>query len=160
TLNAPGIVQWDGQRWSGVGGGLSGNAADANGLGLDASSSYPAGLFIGGEFDFAGDVSSQGIALWRRSCADETAPRIHLASPRSGLVTSAASVAVSGSVDEAANVTIAGQTMTLDSQRAFSRAVSLVEGNNSVAIVATDAANNVGRASVQVVRDTVAPTLR
>jgi len=76
-----------------------------------------------------------------------------------GLLTSKDLTVVSGVVSEAASLTVAGIPAMVHADGSFEVPVSLVEGPNSIAIAATDAAGNQGTASLTVARDTTPPTL-
>ncbi|HXO42770.1 MAG TPA: hypothetical protein VN999_15065, partial [Thermoanaerobaculia bacterium] len=87
--------------------------------------------------------------------------------PAPGTITAATQVTVTGTVDSAVVVSVAGLTATLTSGSAgaggaggqsFSAGpVPLVEGGNDLALSARDAAGNVGTATLSLVRDTTAP---
>ena len=81
--------------------------------------------------------------------------------PAPGTITAATQVTVTGTVDSAVAVTVAGLTATLTGGaggQSFSAGpVPLVEGANSLALSARDAAGNVGTATLSLVRDTTPP---
>jgi trimeric autotransporter adhesin len=64
-----GLARWDGQAWSDVGGGISGNhLAGVRALTVwDAGTAEGPGLYVGGTFDAAGGVPASGIARWGNS---------------------------------------------------------------------------------------------
>jgi len=59
-IAAPGIVQWDGQAWSGLGSGLGGGVEC---MLVHDDGGGPA-LFVGGSFGSAGGIVANGIAKW------------------------------------------------------------------------------------------------
>ena len=80
--------------------------------------------------------------------------------PTNGLITNQGSVIVLGSVtgDEPLAVEVNGTAVAVSSG-AFSTSVTLVEGSNSITVVATDGASQTATESVQVTRDSVQPNL-
>jgi len=91
--------------------------------------------------------------------SDSTAPAVSLLRSSAGLLTSKDLTVVSGVVSEASSLTVAGIPAMVHADGSFEVPVSLTEGSNSIAIVATDAAGNQGSASLTVTRDTTPPTL-
>ena len=90
---------------------------------------------------------------------DRTAPVVTIIEPVDDFFTRAALVHLRGTVDDdTATLTVADEAADLV-DGAFELDVSLVEGENLIEAVATDAAGNVGRAQVRVVRDSGAPNL-
>jgi len=60
-----GIMQWDGTKWSGLGGGLSGNIAQTAPVMFPHKMLVHDGaLYVGGNFRTAGGVEVNGIAKW------------------------------------------------------------------------------------------------
>lgn len=88
---------------------------------------------------------------------DTQLPEITLQSPVDGLLTNQPELTVSGSVNEAATVTLNGEPMTLTIDHTFSETLTLIEGNNEISLQATDLAGNVTDLSVLVVLDTLSP---
>src|SRR5206468_9468049 len=106
--------------------------------------------------DIAGNL---GRATWSWT-VDTMGPTISLASPAGDGVTNTAALTVSGTAPTAATVTVNGIAVTVDSVTgAFSTALTLALGPNTIDVVATDAAGNAGRVSHTVVLDTSGPTL-
>src|SRR5206468_1681037 len=105
--------------------------------------------------DFAGNPASTSLTV----VSDSTAPAISLLRSSAGLLTSKDLTVVSGVVSEASSLTVAGTAVMVHADGSFEAPVSLVEGSNSIAIVATDSAGNQGSASLTVTRDTTPPTL-
>jgi RHS repeat-associated protein len=93
--------------------------------------------------------------------ADTIPPAMSITSPVDGMITSAASVQVSGTASDASpvTVTINGSAVTVDPSGAFTGTVTLTEGLNTITIVARDAAGNQTTITRKVTRDSVPPTL-
>ena len=69
-------------------------------------------------------------------------------------------ITVTGKVGEAnATVRVNGVSATVDPSGNFSVEITLQEGSNAITVSATDAAGNVGQATVSVNLDTVAPVI-
>jgi len=105
--------------------------------------------------DFAGNLAT---TAWSFSI-DTTAPRLDITSPTPDLVTSAATVTVTGLTEPGASVSIGGSSVFVDSSGAFSAAVALVEGTNTIDVSATDASGNRAATSLTVVSDSTAPAI-
>jgi len=97
---------------------------------------------------------------------DTVDPVVSVTAPSDGLYTNLPQVTVTGTVNEPATaVTVNGVPATLNPLvspavgTAFTATVSLVEGANTITIVATDRAGNSGSATLQATLDTVAPQI-
>ena len=92
---------------------------------------------------------------------DTIPPAMSITSPVDGMMTSAASVQVSGTVSDASpvTVTINGSAVTIDASGTFTGTVTLTEGLNTITIVARDAAGNQTTITRKVTKDSVPPTL-
>ncbi|MCU7921341.1 MAG: hypothetical protein KZQ88_01410, partial [Candidatus Thiodiazotropha sp. (ex Dulcina madagascariensis)] len=88
---------------------------------------------------------------------DTQPPLITVTSPVDGLLTNQPDVNVSGSVNEAATVTLNGEPLALAIDHAFTHSHTLVEGDNLLQLQATDWAGNVTEHPLQVVLDTLPP---
>ncbi|MCU7924146.1 MAG: hypothetical protein KZQ88_15765, partial [Candidatus Thiodiazotropha sp. (ex Dulcina madagascariensis)] len=88
---------------------------------------------------------------------DTQPPLITVTSPVDGLLTNQPDVNVSGSVNEAATVTLNGEPLALAIDHAFTHSHALVEGDNLLQLQATDWAGNVTEHPLQVVLDTLPP---
>lgn len=86
---------------------------------------------------------------------DVTAPTIIISSPQDGLVTNQTNQIITGTLDEAAALTVNGNPVTVNPDLSFSIAVTLVEGSNVFTLEATDTATNVGTATLILNLDTV-----
>jgi RHS repeat-associated protein len=97
------------------------------------------------------------------ACAgvDTIPPAMSITSPAEGMITSAASVQVSGTATDASpmSVTINGSAVTVDASGNFSGTVTLIEGLNTITIVATDAAGNKTTMTRKVTKDSIPPAL-
>lgn len=110
-------------------------------------------------FDAAGNQAEDSVVIERRA----DVPRIVLDAPAAASFMSAASIAVSGTVDPAAGaisaLTVGGQPATLDGNAFSLASVPLTEGQNRIVVRATDDQGRQSTATRIVVRDTGAPTL-
>lgn len=88
---------------------------------------------------------------------DTQLPEITLQSPVDGLLTNQPELIVSGSVNEAATVTLNGEPLMLTIDHTFTEILTLIEGNNPIDLQATDLAGNTTDLSVLVVLDTTSP---
>src|SRR5437667_210520 len=105
--------------------------------------------------DFAGNLATTAWSF----TVDTTAPRLDISSPTPGLVTSAATVTVTGVTEPGATVSIGGSSVFVDGSGAFSAAVSLIEGTNTIPVSAIDALGNTASTSLTVVSDSTAPAI-
>lgn len=99
---------------------------------------------------------------------DTTPPTLSVASPTAGLVTNNASQTVSGTTNDSTSspvtvtITLNGVdqgTVTVGSDGAFSKAVKLAEGSNTIVVKATDAAGKSSSVTRSVTLDTSIPTI-
>ena len=88
---------------------------------------------------------------------DVIAPVITITSPADGLFTNQAEQTITGTLSEAATLTVNGQPVTVQPDLTFSVSVTLIEGANVYNFSATDAASNTGAASLTLNLDTVPP---
>jgi RHS repeat-associated protein len=89
---------------------------------------------------------------------DTIAPAFLNLTPADGFLTRQAAQTISGTLSEAALVTINGDPVLTDSNNAFSRSVTLTEGKNTFTIVAQDGAGNVAQRVLNLFLDTIPPT--
>ena len=94
--------------------------------------------------------SPKGVVI-AEVLADDTSPVITLASPPDGLLTTDPNQTLIGSMNEVATLTINGQAVPVDANLQFLHPFTLVDGINSVDLIATDTAGNVGQLTVQLV---------
>ncbi len=105
--------------------------------------------------DLAGNTSVEMLHVTR----DSVAPIISIFAPVDGLETNVPNQIVSGTVSEAAVLTLDGVPVSVDTDLSFAVSVDLVEGQNVLEFEALDEANNTGSASLSLTLDTVAPTI-
>lgn len=94
------------------------------------------------------DVSdNDGNAATQQSTTftvDTVPPTLNITSPAEGLITANATVTVAGTTNDVTStpttVTVNGSAVTVSSSGTFSTTITLVEGTNTITIVATDAA--------------------
>lgn len=99
--------------------------------------------------DYAGNESSRAE---RRVIIDTTAPQIQVSEPPDGAILEEPEVTVSGTLNEPAELTIAGSTVALEDDLSFSYGpILLEEGPNEIELVAADCAGNTGRVTWMVV---------
>jgi len=99
---------------------------------------------------------------------DTTPPTLSVSSPAAGLITNTAALTVSGTTNDATSspvtvkITLNGAdqgTVTVASSGAFSKAVTLKEGNNTIVVTATDAVGKASTITRTVTLDTSAPEI-
>lgn len=106
--------------------------------------------------DAAGNVSRDN----RNIFYDVTSPVINIVSPMDNSFTNNVNLQISGGVDEAATVTVAGVPAVVDgSTNKWTANIDLVAGLNTIEVVATDLAGNTSSLKRSVVLDTVKPIL-
>lgn len=94
-----------------------------------------------------------------RFTVDTVAPQITVSSPANGATTNQPSIIVLGALSEPATLRINGTLVGLDGTNNFSFTAALQEGQNSLAIVATDNATNSSTLNRSVTLDTQAPNV-
>ena len=105
--------------------------------------------------DLAGNLSDPAHAMFT---VDMTPPEITVVTPADGLLTNQPQQTATGSVSEPSELHLNGTPVPLDEQNAFSYGpVTLVEGGNLLAFVATDRAGNQAETDVAVTLDTIPP---
>ena len=90
---------------------------------------------------------------------DSAAPSISLVRSSAGVVTNKDLTVISGVVSESASLTVAGIPATVRADGSFEVPVSLVEGANTITLVAVDPAGNQGSSSLTVTRDSTPPAV-
>jgi YD repeat-containing protein len=107
--------------------------------------------------DGAGNTSSVVRTVYK----DSIPPSISLTQPTQGFVTAQSSVTVQGLVSDSTAVTVTanGIPVSVGTGGAFSSAVSLTEGRNTITVVATDAAGNSSTVTRTVIKDSTPPAL-
>jgi len=105
--------------------------------------------------DIAGNEAYTAIEI----SVDTLPPVLEITYPTNGLLTRVATVEILGTISEAgAAITVAGNAVTFDTPD-WSYSFDLVEGANTIVIVAMDAAGNMDSKSITVTLDTIAPFL-
>ncbi|MFZ1081171.1 MAG: Ig-like domain-containing protein, partial [Candidatus Kryptoniota bacterium] len=107
--------------------------------------------------DASGNQSTQKVMVTK----DSTPPTLTVISPINGLITNASSVSVYGTVVDstAVTVTVNGTSVVVASD-SFRTSAALIEGTNTITVIATDAAGNTTTAVVRTVRRySVAPVI-
>jgi len=105
--------------------------------------------------DASGNTARTSITVTR----DSAAPSISLLRSSAGVLTNKDLTVISGVVSESATLTVAGIPATVHADGSFDVPVSLVEGANTINLVAVDAAGNQGSASLTVTRDLTPPAV-
>jgi len=106
--------------------------------------------------DVAGNSATTSVTL----NIDKTAPVVQMTAPQDGAVVTDALLVVAGTVSDinpVSGFTINGATVTPDGSGAFSQAVSLVEGINTITAQVVDIAGNSSSIEVNVTRTTNQP---
>ena len=105
-------------------------------------------------WDPAGNPATTSVVV----LLDTVPPTLEITAPLDGALVNANSVQVSGSWFDAVQVSVNDVVLPIEAFE-FSVQVGLVEGSNLIVASAQDAAGNRVEVRVQVVRDTVAPTV-
>ena len=110
------------------------------------------------------DVAGNSTSLSRHVFSNVVPPALTLQSPINGLVTNAASVEVRGLATpgdpaDVVTVTVQGETVAVLPDGSFSAAVALVDGANTIIVVATDGYGLRATAARSVIRDATPPAI-
>jgi PKD repeat protein len=113
--------------------------------------------------DNGGATARASIPIVVNPPSDTTPPKVTIARPEDGVVVNSSSMVVAGTVDDplVTSVNVNGQTVAVTTGR-WQTTVALAKGLNTITVRATDAAGNVGQASVNVTYqpdDTLPPTV-
>ena len=115
--------------------------------------------------DNDGNAAAQKTSTFK---LDTVPPTLNVSAPSAGLITNTAAQTVTGTTNDATSspvtVTISLNgtsqgTVSVGSNGAFSKAVTLVEGTNTIIITATDAAGKVSSVTRTVTLDTTVPKI-
>lgn len=94
---------------------------------------------------------------------DTVPPTLSVTAPTDGLITNKSTVTVTGKTDDATSkpvtVTVNGTAVTVGTDGAFSKDVSLANGSNTITIIAKDKAGKTTTVTRTVTLDTVAPVI-
>ena len=95
---------------------------------------------------------------------DTVPPTLQITAPSNGLITNKKTVTVSGKTDDVSSkpvtVTVSGVTVTVGTDGTFTKDVTLVEGANTITIVAKDKAGKTTTVTRKVTVDTSAPVIK
>ena len=105
--------------------------------------------------DANGNTARTSITVIR----DSAAPSISVLRSSAGVLTNKDLTVISGVVSESASLTVAGIPATVRADGSFEMPVALVEGANTINLVAVDAAGNQGSGSLTVTRDSTPPAV-
>lgn len=115
--------------------------------------------------DNDGNAGTQKSATFK---IDTVPPTLNVTAPANGLVTKTPACTVTGTTNDTTSspctVTVklnsgAVQAVTVNSDGSFSKALTLVEGSNTIVVVSTDAAGKSSTVTRTVTLDTVAPVI-
>jgi RHS repeat-associated protein len=148
---------------------VSGTASDANGVAVNAngvpltisSGSYSGQITLSSGSNVvtvtATDAAGNTTNVVRTVTLDSIKPSLTVSTPANNSTISTDSVVVTGTAaDESPfTLTVGGVAVTPSGGGAFSRVVPLTEGPNAIAVVATDAANNVQSQTINVTRQSL-----
>lgn len=111
--------------------------------------------------DFDGNAAT---ATTVKFTVDTIPPTLTITNPTDGLVTNKAALVVSGKTDDATSkpvtVTVNGAAVAVNSNGTFSKELTLVNGINTITIVATDKAGKTTTVTRKVTLDTGAPVIK
>lgn len=108
--------------------------------------------------DFDGNAATAKTVTFT---IDTIPPTLTLENPVDGLITNKAALVVSGKTDDVTSkpvtVTVNGTSVTVNSDGSFSKEITLVNGSNTITVVATDKAGKTTTVTRKVTLDTGAP---
>src|SRR5256712_7755265 len=116
---------------------------------------------IGGRavFPFAVDANGNTARTSITVIRDSAAPSISVLRSSAGVLTNKDLTVISGVVSEAAYLTVAGIPATVRADGSFEMPVALVEGANTINLLAADAAGKQRSGRLTVTRDSTPPAL-
>ncbi len=95
---------------------------------------------------------------------DTVPPTLNITSPAEGLITASETITVSGTTNDATSspttVTVNGNAVTVSANGSFSTTVTLAEGENTITIIATDAAGKTSTVTRHVTRNSKIPQIK
>jgi len=106
----------------------------------------------------ARDAAGNVMVVERHLTVDTVPPALKVLTPVNGSTTTSRYVAVNGTVEAGARLSVGGRDCPVSDGR-FSAIVPLAEGQNHVAVSAADAAGNLNSTVVLVLSDTTAPRI-
>lgn len=116
--------------------------------------------------DYDGNAASQKSVTF---IIDTVPPTLSVTAPANGLVTNQAALTVTGSTNDATSSPCTvmvklnagtAQAVTVNADGTFSKALTLVSGNNTIVVTSTDSAGKSSTVTRTVALDTVAPTIK
>ena len=116
--------------------------------------------------DYDGNAASQKSVTF---IIDTVPPTLSVTAPANGLVTNQAACTVTGSTNDATSSPCTvmvklnagtAQAVTVNADGTFSKALTLVSGNNTIVVTSTDSAGKSSTVTRTVALDTVAPTIK
>ena len=133
----------------------------------------PASALSDGSHTVTINVSdNDGNAAAEKSTAykvDTVPPTLNVSAPTAGLITNTASLTVRGTTNDSTSSPVTVKislnsvdqgSVTVDSTGAFSKAITLTEGANTIAITATDSAGKTSTVTRNVTLDTSVPVIQ
>jgi hypothetical protein len=105
--------------------------------------------------DMAGNMAMETMTVK----LDTFEPVLVVTGPAGGIITNMDFVSVTGIVETGATLTVGGTQVVPDESGTFSYDYSLAPGENSIEIMATDAATNVNMVTIVLEQDQIAPNL-
>lgn len=104
--------------------------------------------------DYDGNSATQSVSFK----VDTVAPTLNVSAPTEGLITNTANITVSGTTNDATSspvtVTVNGASVTVGTGGAWSKAITLSNGKNTITVVATDSAGKITTVTRTVTLDT------
>lgn len=111
--------------------------------------------------DFDGNAATAKTVTFT---IDTIPPTLTLTNPAEGLITNKSTLVVSGKTDDATSkpvtVTVNGTAVAVNSDGTFSKEIKLVNGSNTITVVAKDKAGKTTTVTRKVTLDTTAPTIK
>lgn len=116
--------------------------------------------------DYDGNAASQKSVTF---IIDTVPPTLSVTAPANGLVTNQAACTVTGSTNDATSSPCTvmvklnagtAQAVTVNADGTFSKALTLVSGNNTIVVTSTDSAGKSSTVTRTVALDAVAPTIK
>jgi RHS repeat-associated protein len=109
----------------------------------------------------ATDAAKTTFTVTRLVIKDTTPPVLIVDTPVDGLLTKDAAIAVSGTVSDSTSVSVLvnGHTTSIGMDGSFNYTLSIIEGTNVIAVVATDTMGNATTITRKIRKDTTPPTL-
>lgn len=111
--------------------------------------------------DFDGNAATAKTVTFT---IDTIPPTLTLTNPADGLITNKSALVVSGKTDDATSkpvtVTVNGASVAVNSDGSFSKEITLVNGSNTITVVAKDKAGKTTTVTRKVTLDTGAPVFK